>query len=916
MDLATPKGGGDVRQLALRYGVAAVAVFAASALQYSLQPLVGDRFPLAVFPLAVVVAARFGGFGPALLATLGGSLVATYLFMPRLGTLQVAGRADVASLVIFTIVGLLISLAVRHFSRRAELERDARLDAERRLRQMDRLRQLTATLLQARTPEDVIDTSLPELLHAVEARAGAIFLLNDTGSECELTHAIGYADSVSAAAQRWPMASESPLADAILRRDLVVVDDSRRRPREPASPAANPCLEFHVGDIVVPLVVGQRVIGAVVFAVSQARPFSDEDREFLMRAGRHTAQALDRARLYDAAERARADAEALRVRADSELRERHRAEEALRQSEARYRTLAARTNRLYTLSAGLSESVSLNAVARAVVRHGKVVVGAAAGSVALLVEAGSQFETLYAEEHGSTASDASRRYAASAGLCSTAAVKSHRPIFIGSFVEWQERYPESASIAADGGYVSSAALPLLADGGVLGVLSFHFTVPVNFDDEYKTLLTSVAQHCAQALDRARLYERAERARTEAEAANQSKDDFLSTISHELRTPLNAILGWAAMLRSGSVDANRTQRAIEAIFNNATRQGRLIEELLDVSRIVAGRATFDPQNIDLGENIRGAVEAMMPLAAAKGVELQFELSPGITVVADPRRLEQVFLNLLSNAVKFTPRGGRITVDVTASEESAEVRVADTGAGIDPGFLPHVFERFRQADSAPTRTAGGLGLGLFISRQLIEAQGGTIRAESEGPGCGAVLTLSLPVAGGSSASRHMTPNVSTNAPSDEGATMPALNGISVLLVDDEEDAREVMASALESCGATVISASSAREALDTLATTADIDLLLSDIAMPGQDGYELIRDIRAMPSARLAAIPAAAVTAHARDDERERALSAGFHMHLTKPVHPVALATAVASLAATVPTRGFADDASGRRSSRSA
>jgi signal transduction histidine kinase len=267
----------------------------------------------------------------------------------------------------------------------------------------------------------------------------------------------------------------------------------------------------------------------------------------------------------------------------------------------------------------------------------------------------------------------------------------------------------------------------------------------------------VAQHCAQALDRARLYGTAERARAEAEAANQSKDDFLSTISHELRTPLNAMLGWAAMLRSGSVDANRTQRAIEAIFNNATRQGRLIEELLDVSRIVAGRATFDPQNVDLGENIRGAVEAMMPLAAAKGVEICFEPSPGINVVADPRRLEQVFLNLLSNAVKFTPRAGRVTVEVKASEGSAEVRVADTGAGIDPVFLPHVFERFRQADSAPTRHAGGLGLGLFISRQLVEAQGGTIRADSEGPGSGATFTLTMPAGVGPSASRHMTPNV---------------------------------------------------------------------------------------------------------------------------------------------------------------
>jgi signal transduction histidine kinase/DNA-binding NarL/FixJ family response regulator len=433
---------------------------------------------------------------------------------------------------------------------------------------------------------------------------------------------------------------------------------------------------------------------------------------------------------------------------------------------------------------------------------------------------------------------------------------------------------------------------------VLGVLSFQFTVPVNFDDEYSALLTSVAQHCAQALDRARLYETADRARADAEAANRSKDDFLSTISHELRTPLNAMLGWAAMLRNGSVEPGRTQRAIEAIFSNATRQARLIEELLDVSRIVAGRASLDLQTVNLGENISGAVEAMMPLAAAKGVELRFEATPDVQVVADPRRLEQVFLNLLSNAVKFTPPDGLITVHAAASGDTAHVRVVDTGAGIEAAFLPHVFERFRQADSAPTRGVGGLGLGLFIARQLVEAQGGVIRVDSDGAGRGATFTVMLPAAVGAGAVRHTTADASAPPPPEQRDTLPVLDGIRVLLVDDEPDAREVMASALETCGATVVPAASVGEALQILAGT-DVDLLLADIAMPVQDGYQLIRAIRAMPSARAAAIPAAAVTAHARDDERERALAAGFQMRLIKPIDPVALARAVAVLAANAP-----------------
>jgi signal transduction histidine kinase len=240
-----------------------------------------------------------------------------------------------------------------------------------------------------------------------------------------------------------------------------------------------------------------------------------------------------------------------------------------------------------------------------------------------------------------------------------------------------------------------------------------------------------------------LYESTDRAREEAEAANRSKDDFLSTISHELRTPLNAILGWAAMLRTNSVDPARIPRAVEAIFNNATRQGRLIEELLDVSKIVAGRATVEIEEVDLGANIRGAVEAMMPIAAREGIDVHFDEPAGIQVAADPRRLEQVFLNLLSNAVKFTPSGGSIVVEATAAGGSALIRVSDTGAGIDPEFLAHVFERFRQADSSTTRGAGGLGLGLFIARQLVEAQSGTIEATSAGPGLGATFSITLPL-----------------------------------------------------------------------------------------------------------------------------------------------------------------------------
>jgi signal transduction histidine kinase/ActR/RegA family two-component response regulator/PAS domain-containing protein len=881
--------------VAAGYAVAVIACVTAGAAVYFFRPLFEERFSLTALPAAVVVAAWWGGLGPGLLATLGGTLAGAYLLSRPVQVLQMGAWSNAASLLLFTLVGVLTSVAVRQLRRQALTERDARVETGRQLRQTTHLQQLTATLLRARAPADVTGMCLPELLHAVDATAGAVFLISDDGSEYELADAVGYDNRRAASAGRFPVALDSPLAEAIRRRELVVVESSPMSAVEGDEASLDRFPKFCEGDVVVPLIAAGRASGAVVLSIENARTIDGDEREFLLAAGRHTAQALDRARLYETAERARADAEALRLRANSELRERQKAEEALRLSEARYRALAARTSRLYALSAGLSEAVSLDAVARVIVRLGKVVVGASAGSVAMLVDGGSHFETLYGEEHGSKAVESPRLLPSGTGLCSTAAVETRRPVFVGSFSEWQEKYPRSASIAADGGYASAATLPLLADGAVFGVLSCQFAVPVNFDDEYSALLTSVAQHCAQALDRARLYETADRARADAEAANRSKDDFLSTISHELRTPLNAMLGWAAMLRNGSVEASRTQRAIEAIFNNATRQSRLIEELLDVSKIVAGRASFDLQTVNLGENIGGAVEAMMPLAAAKGVELRFEATPDLYVVADPRRLEQVFLNLLSNAVKFTPRDGLITVHAAASGESAHVRVVDTGAGMEPAFLPHAFERFRQADSGPSRSVGGLGLGLFIAHQLVEGQGGVIRVDSEGVGRGATFTVTMPACEGVGALRHTAATASAASPPEPTAPMPVLDGIRVLLVDDEPDAREVMASALETCGATVFSAASTPEALETLARS-DVHLLLADIAMPGQDGYQLIRAIRAMPSPHLAAIPAAAVTAHARNDERERALAAGFQMHLTKPIEPAALARAVAVLAA--------------------
>jgi signal transduction histidine kinase/CheY-like chemotaxis protein len=439
--------------------------------------------------------------------------------------------------------------------------------------------------------------------------------------------------------------------------------------------------------------------------------------------------------------------------------------------------------------------------------------------------------------------------------------------------------------------VSSAVLPLLVEGAPTGVLRFDFSVPVNFDGEYQALLVSVAQHCTQALDRARLYEAEQRARADAEEANRHKDEFLSIVSHELRTPLNAVLGWSAMLQKDTSDPALTARALQSIHDNAARQARLIDDLLDVSRIVAGRTSLDMREVDLAALITGVVESFIPVAATSRVELRVPHLPAAVVVGDPRRLEQVFFNLLANALKFTEPGGRIEIDGAVAAGVVEVRVHDTGIGIEPAFLPHVFEPFRQANGTSTRNYGGLGLGLSIAKQLVDAHSGTIRADSQGPGHGTVFVVGLPVAA-----------LATAPPSGRAGTTPhravapppRLDGVRVLGVDDEPAARDIMGHALAAQGAEVTVASSAAEAFDILKDR-DFDVLLADIAMPDEDGCALLRRVRASANTKMASIPAAAVTAHARDDERREVLAAGFQLHLVKPIEPADLARAVDQLA---------------------
>lgn len=391
---------------------------------------------------------------------------------------------------------------------------------------------------------------------------------------------------------------------------------------------------------------------------------------------------------------------------------------------------------------------------------------------------------------------------------------------------------------------------------------------------------------------------AERLRAVAEAANRMKDEFLATVSHELRAPLNAIGGWAGLLRLGRLDADGVQRAAETIQRNVRTQAKLIEDLLDVSRIASGKLRLEMREFDPSVVIESALETVRPSLAAKDIRLESRVPRGLgSVAGDVQRIQQAVGNLLSNAAKFTPPGGRVSVSLGVRARMAEITVGDTGAGIKPEFLPYVFERFQQADSSPQRRYGGLGIGLAIVRHIVALHGGTVEAASEGEGRGATFTLRLPLAEPPAAQRApAAPDAAAEAAAaNRSAARLPLRDLRLLTIDDEPDASEMLKAILEQLGARVVAVSSGADALQRLQSE-QFDLIISDIGMPGMNGYELLQRIRSGACAAHArATPAIAVTGFARSEDRERALRAGYQEHVVKPVEPERLAATIARLA---------------------
>jgi signal transduction histidine kinase/CheY-like chemotaxis protein len=439
------------------------------------------------------------------------------------------------------------------------------------------------------------------------------------------------------------------------------------------------------------------------------------------------------------------------------------------------------------------------------------------------------------------------------------------------------------------GLRSYMIVPLTARGRTLGALTLATAESGRSytDDDFR-FAQDVAFRAALAVDNARAY-------NDAQAANRLKDEFLATLSHELRTPLNAILGYARLLQTGMMKAEKRAHAIHTVERNATSLTQLVEDILDVSRIISGRIRLNIQPVDLPDVVSNAVETVQPAADAKQIRVQTILDPRAAPISgDPDRLQQIVWNLVSNAVKFTPKHGVVQVRLERVNSHVEIVVSDTGIGIAPDFLPHIFERFRQADSGTTREHAGIGLGLAIVRHLIELHGGTIHAASGGRDKGSTFRVRLPVMSvhhDVSAERrvHPTTNLAGTV-----TPLPDLAGVSVLAVDDDADARSLVSETLESRGARVVAVESAEEALATLERQRP-DVVVADIGMAHSDGFDLIRRIRQSDDPGLREIPAAALTAYARAEDRMKTLQSGFQMHLAKPVDPAELIVAVASLA---------------------
>ena len=750
------------RALLTRYGAATAAVVLALAVKLLLDQAVETGAPFLLFPLAILVAAWFGGLGPGLFATALATLLAAAFLVPD----TEVNAAVVARGVVFVLQGIgisLIALALQRAKQKAEQDAlRARTTAEELRRRDDQILLIT--------------NSLPVLISYIDS-----------------SHRYRF---VNQAYENW---------FGLPRKEII-----GRHAREVLGDAAYDSLRSYFD---------RAVAGELV---------TYEREVHYSRAGTREINATYVPHVGD---RGRVEGFVVLV---ADVSARKQAEEAVRAAKEAAERQSAQLQGLARAAVAVNATLSIEEALEVVTDQAREIIGARQSVIRMT---------------GMTAD----------GDADTPSA---------------DRHPGELSV------------PLVGrDGKTIGVLQLCDKIDGELTASDEAILVQLAQMAAVAIENQQLYRTAQAARAEAETANRMKDQFLATLSHELRTPLNAIFGWAQLLRAGKLDQAAVERGVETIERNARAQKQLIDDLLDVSRIISGKLRLEMQPLEPAGVVEAALETIAPAAQTKGVSLRRRIARTGLVVGDPQRLQQVVWNLLSNAVKFTPKGGEVRVSVEALDGHTEIIVADTGQGIASEFLPYVFERFRQADPSSTRRHGGLGLGLAIVRQLVELHGGTVRAESPGEGRGATFVVSLPLAvSGEPEERRRT------QAGDGGSRSISLEGVRVLVVDDEADARDLLCQILSRSHAEVAEAASAAEGLEVLERFQP-HVLVSDISMPGADGYDFIRTLRK----RGHQLPAAALTAFARAEDRRRALLAGFQIHLAKPIDPGELIAAVASLA---------------------
>ncbi|MDZ8263825.1 protein kinase domain-containing protein [Nostoc sp. ChiQUE01b] len=615
--------------------------------------------------------------------------------------------------------------------------------------------------------------------------------------------------------------------------------------------------------IILPLMAREIIFGAISFVTAESeRHYSTADLSLAEDVAHRAAIAIDNARLYQEAQQAQ------RI-----------AERALE-----------RIARLQSITAALSESLTPAQVSEVIVEQSMAGLGASCALVALLNEAKTELEIVRAVGYNQDLIDSWRHFAIDSPSPLAEAVRTGKPIWAETTENRVNRYPHLTKMYAQYDFEAWISIPLMVEGWAVGGISLGFTQPQQLSGEDQAFILAVAQQCAQAIARAHLYEAQQTARKAAESANRIKDEFLAVLSHELRTPLNPILGWTKLMRTRKLDQVTSDRALETIERNAKLQTQLIEDLLDVSRILQGKLHLNFDRINLVSVIEAAIETVRLSAQAKSIQIQTILESGVgEVLGDANRLQQVIWNILSNAIKFTPSGGQVKIKLGQVGSQIQIRVTDTGKGIAPEFLPYVFDYFRQADGATTRKFGGLGLGLAIVRHLVELHGGTVQAESLGEGQGATFTVRLPYLQDESKGIKDAKDNSLLV----AVQSSPLSGLEILVVDDDADMREFLPFMLEQYGATVTVVTSAIEALTALSQSQP-NLIISDIGMPEMDGYMLMRQIRSLKPEQGGTIPAIALTAYAGEMDRQQAIAVGFQQHISKPVDPEELVKAIASL----------------------